>query len=841
MKTNRHIFATGLLAIVALALFPRMAAAQEMKTLHGHVPAVVSQFNLQPTSKFPENTNINLAIGLPLRNTGELSNLLEQVYNPANPNYHHYLTPEQFTAQFGPSEDDYKIVANFAKVHNLAIIGTYSNRMLLDVQGKVSDIEKAFKVKLHTYHDATRNRDFYAPDTEPLVPSILPIQDVFGLDNYARPHPEYRLKPAALKPAASSGKSQAATGSGPGGDYIGNDFRNAYVPGTSLNGLNQTVALVEFDGYLASDIQEYESLAGRTNIPLQNVLLDGFPGSPTGDGGEVEVSLDIEMLVSMAPALAQIVVYEGNPFNFIPDDVLNRIASDDTASQISSSWSWSGGPSTVTDQIFQEMDLQGQTYYNAVGDEDAFTPGANSVNGVDNPLIDHAPSDSPYITQVGGTTLTMNGAGASYSSETVWNWDVRFGPAYDGIGTCGGISSFYSIPTWQTNINMTPPQGSTSFRNMPDVALTADDVFVIADGGFFYIGTGGTSCAAPLWAGFTALVNQQSLSNGSGPMGFINPALYAIAETPNYTNCFHDITTGNNTWSQSPNLFNAITNYDLCTGLGTPNGTNLIDALTATAGTFTNVITHISPPPSPYGTVQAALNGGNPNGNWYLFIQDDLTFNSGVISNGWMITLTTANPVGYVADDYLTMSAAPTNLLVGYDANISIGVTNYGPSVSSNVVVSDTLPLNFTLINTSTGSGTVLSDGQTVIWNVGTLPVSSGALLNLTIAAPATIEQDVIDSATVTAATPDQNSSDDFAFATFNVISATPPSISGSKGPGGKFELTVSGTDLPVVIQTSTNLINWVNIATNTPAFTFTDTVSAPFPDRFYRALYQQE
>src|SRR5471032_2024537 len=99
------------------------------------------------------------------------------------------------------------------------------------------------------------------------------------------------------------------------------------------------------------------------------------------------------------------------------------------------------------------MALQGQTIFNASGESDAFTAGVNSINGVDNPDTDNAPSDSPYITQVGGTTLTMNGAGASYASETVWNWGIRYG--IDGVGSSGGISSFYSIPSWQANINMT--------------------------------------------------------------------------------------------------------------------------------------------------------------------------------------------------------------------------------------------------------------------------------------------------------------------------------------------------------------------------------------------------
>ena len=535
----------------------------------------------------------------------------------------------------------------------------HPNRMLLDVSGKAGDIQKALHVTFHTYHHPTENRDFFATDTEPSVPSTLPVQDVGGLDNYRRPHAKFKFKTAG-----SGAVPHATTGSGPAGTYIGDDFRNAYVPGTTLNGSGQKVALVQFDGYLASDIMAYESLAGRTNVPLQNVLIDGFNGLPTGSGGEIEVSLDIEMAISMAPALAQVILYEGNPFNFHPNDVLNRIATDNAARQISCSWGWGGGPNLTTDQIFQQMVLQGQTFYDAVGDSDAFTAGANSVNGVDNPNLPNEPSSNPYITQVGGTTLTMNGAGASYASETVWNWDIRYGPGADGIGSSGGISSYYSMPSWQTNINMTVPMGSTTYRNVPDVAMTADDVFVIADGGLYYPGVGGTSCAAPLWAGFTALVNQLATNGALPPTGFINPALYKIAAT-SYANCFHDITTGNNEWSASPTLFPAVSGYDLCTGLGTPNGTNLINALVG-GGSTNSFITHLSAPLPPYGATLSALNGGNPNGAWELFIQDNLAFNSGAVSNGWILTLTTASPVGAVCDLSLAMTASPTtNVLVG--------------------------------------------------------------------------------------------------------------------------------------------------------------------------------
>lgn len=125
---------------------------------------------------------------------------------------------------------------------------------------------------------------------------------------------------------------------------------------------------------------------------------------------------------------------------------------------------------------------------------------------------------------------------------------------------------------------MAANRGSTVYRNIPDVALTADNIYVRADG-LDYTNIGGTSCAAPLWAGFTALINQQGAASSKPSVGFINPAIYAIGKGTNYNLAFHDITTGNNTSPSSPGKFLAVSNYDLCTGWGTPNGTNLINAL----------------------------------------------------------------------------------------------------------------------------------------------------------------------------------------------------------------------------------------------------------------------
>lgn len=553
---------------VLLWMFSTGSAAANNKTLPNDVPATVQALNIKSVGLPSATSQLRLAIGLPMHNKAALAALVRQMYDPTSPIYHRFLTPDQVTEKFGPTVPEYQTVINFAKSNGLVVSATYENRLVLDVSGSVSDIEKCFHVSLMTYQHPSEARRFFAPDRPPTVDSSLPILNVSGLDNYNLSHPNLRMGPAT-----GSGPSGPANGTGPGGNYRGYDFRNAYAPGVTLNGAGQTVGLFEEDGYDPNDITTYESQSGISPyVPLQNVLLDGLTGAASNTNAVSEVSLDIEMAIAMAPGLAKVVVFEGNNW----DDILNSMISYSGIKQFSCSWGFSGGEDGTMQNDFLTMAAQGQSFYLASGDGDAFT---GALMG---------PDDDPNITTVGGTALTMNGSGASYNSESVWNWGLLPPPAwwYGGggyWGSGGGISTRDSIPFYQQGISMASNGGSTTQRNVPDVALTATGIYVI-----FYHGLtgsfGGTSCAAPLWAGFTALVNEQAANEGQPSVGFINPALYAIASGPNYTTCFHDITTGNNTSAGSPSQFYAVAGYDLCTGLGTPNGIYLIDALMPYSG-----------------------------------------------------------------------------------------------------------------------------------------------------------------------------------------------------------------------------------------------------------------
>ncbi len=538
--------------LLHLASLDALRGAESGRTyLSGHVPKALA--SLTAKSRLPADQIMPLSIGLPLRNQDGLDQLLQQIYDPASTNFHKYLTPQEFTVRFGPTEQDYAALQDFVRSNGLQVVATHPNRVVLDISGPVGAVERVFAVTLRTYQHPQEAREFFAPDIEPSVSGPMKLLTIGGLDNYSLPRPHFKVKPQA---AAS--QAVPYSGSGPSGTYRGNDFRAAYVPGTTLTGAGQSVGLLQYDGYYSNDIASYISQAGiATSVVLSNIPAIGNTTPPPGSGS-IEVSLDIEMVIAMAPGLKTIYVYEVTNGSTSWFSILNHMANDNLSRQLSSSWG-GGSPDATSEQVFKQMASQGQTFFNASGDSDAFT---GSV-----PF----PSDSTNITQVGGTTLTTSGAGGNYVSETVWNWG-------NGQGSSGGLSTYYKIPYWQTNLNLTASGGSSVYRNIPDVALTADNVNVIYSNGVSGV-VGGTSCAAPLWAGFTALINQQAALASRPSVGFLNPAIYNMAGGSAYATNFHDITTGNNTSIASPSKYYAVAGYDLCTGLGTPNGTNFINAL----------------------------------------------------------------------------------------------------------------------------------------------------------------------------------------------------------------------------------------------------------------------
>lgn len=578
------------LLMLSLSLQAGTAAAETSTfpsmRLSGHMPS-----KAVANAVFLENLNAAIDVPvtfiLPLRHQEELEELVRCIHDPADQqHYGKYLTTEEFVERFAPTQQDYDKVIAYAKELGLTVTNTHPNRTLLNVVGQAGSIETAFNLSLHQYQKPS-GRKFYAPNNDPEIPVAIGsiISGIAGLDNHAVWHPHYRQKQTTIGATEELHVSKAGSQSfpsGPGGGYAPNDILIAYnLAGVSAHGSGQNIALFELGGYQASDINAYTNHFGLPAAKLRNILVDG--GS--GGGIDAEVTLDIELALALAPE-SLIYVYEGPNTNQGVLNTYNRIATDNTAKQVSTSWGIgedyeSAQYLQAENAIFLQMAAHGQTIYAAAGDSGAYDDYPNNSS----PVVDD-PACQPYVVGVGGTRLTVNSGTCGYASETVWNNGLG-----NGAGG-GGVSTFWPIPAWQTNVSNVY---SKQKRNVPDVSLNADPNTGYS---IYYNGRwtifGGTSCAAPLWAAFNARVNQARVASQKPVLGFANPILYAIGAGAGHTD-FHDITSGNNLH------YAANTGYDNATGWGSFNGANLFVSLTNPSPT---------PPPPPPPQLAPRLNVG---------------------------------------------------------------------------------------------------------------------------------------------------------------------------------------------------------------------------------------
>ncbi|MGC2637195.1 MAG: protease pro-enzyme activation domain-containing protein [Acidobacteriaceae bacterium] len=570
-----RLFRTSLLSTAAL-LFVATSFSQTQTLLTRHVRPAVASGQAKPVGAMPAIQSLRLTLVLPLRNQTQLDNLLADLYNPNSPSYHHFLTMEEFTAQFGPTQDDYDAVLNFAQEHGLRVVATSPNRVNVDVVGSIGAINKAFHVTMRTYQHPTENRTFFAPDREPTADLPFQLWHIAGLDNYSIPHPAGLTR----RPDGKKATSNATTGSGPSASFLGSDMRAAYYGNGSLNGAGQYLGLLEYYGTDLADVQTYYTNAHQTypSGVISLLSTDGTSTSCTESSGcdDTEQTLDITQALGMAPGLSGLVVYVGSTDSAI----FNSMATHKPLNaELSCSWGWSPADPSTDDPYFEEFATQGQNLFVAAGDSGKWSSSQ-----------DVYPADDVYITSVGGTDLTTSSAAGPWASETAWS---------DGGG---GISpDKYAIPSWQTTAASGCSSCSKTYRNGPDVSANANFTFyVCADQTTCTANEyGGTSFAAPMWAGFLALVNQQSIANGNKALGFINPTLYTIGEGSSYDSDFHDITSGSNGYS-------ATTGYDLASGWGSPKAA-LVSALAG--GTSTQPGFSLSASPGSVSVV--AGNSGN--------------------------------------------------------------------------------------------------------------------------------------------------------------------------------------------------------------------------------------
>ncbi len=521
------------------------AAPQSLLTRHTRDAVASGQARF--LNRMPANQFMRIDVVLPLRDESGLQDYLGQIYDPQSPIYHQYLTPQDFTNMFGPTQEQYDAVVQFAKTHGLQVVGGSRDSMDVQLKGSVATIESAFHITMGIYQHPTENRTFYAPDREPSVDLPFQLWHVSGLDNYSIPRPQ-------LEKRDLSTHSLATTGSCPSKSFCGSDMRAAYYEGTSLTGSGQNIGLLEYAGFDITDVNTYYTNAGQTrNFNVTGISTDGTSVNCVYSQGcdDTEQTIDITQAGGMAPDVTTIYMYVGSTDTAI----LGAMTTDTPLPlNLSCSWGWSPADPNTDDPYYEKMASQGQSFFVAAGDSRKWTKSNYPY-----------PAEDANVITVGGTDLTTQSAGGAWKSETGW------------VDGGGGISpDKIAIPSWQllTGVITTANKGSKTYRNGPDVTANANFTFyVCADQTTCTANEyGGTSFAAPMWAGYLALANQQAATNHVSAPGFINPTIYPLGLGSTYSSLFHDITSGNNGYP-------ATKGYDLDSGWGSPNGSALINDL----------------------------------------------------------------------------------------------------------------------------------------------------------------------------------------------------------------------------------------------------------------------
>jgi kumamolisin len=692
---------TSLLTIAAVAmLVPTPFQAQSLLT--HHVREVTRTGEAQRVGHLAADRVLQLDLVLPVRDPEGLKSFVKDVNDPTSFSYRRFLTPVEFTERFGPTQAHYDAVVKFAKANGFEVVGGSRDGMEVQIKGTVSAIESAFHVLMNTYQHPNESRVFFAPDREPTTSLGFPLWHISGLDNYSIPHPMLEKKSDYAKRHGISPEEvvkHATTGSGPSASFLGSDMRAAYYGGTALTGAGINMGLFEYEGTDLADLNTYYKNVGQT-LPITPVLLstDGTSTSclytkAGGDCDDTEQTLDMTQALGMAPGMASLTVYIGSTDTAIISSMTTHSPLPIT---IGCSWGWTPADPTTLDPYFEKMSAQGQNFFAASGDSSTWS----SKN-------EAWPADDANVVSVGGTDLITGSAAGPWQSETAW------------VDSGGGISpDSIAIPSWQklSGVITSTNKGSTTLRNGPDVSANANFTFYTCADQTTCLANeyGGTSFAAPMWAAYIALADEQLVNNGEATLGFINPSIYAENITSAYATDFHDITSG------TSGSYSATTGYDLVTGWGSPNGVGLINTLTGTGTKQTPTFTLSS-------TSVSIAQGGTGSSTISSAIVDGFSGTISLAASGL--------PSG------VTAGFSPTSITAGSGTSsltFTVGSTaaagTYSVTVtgtSGSTVVTTTVSL--TITSTATGTFTVsvsptsgyLDDGQSG-YAVVTVAVSGG-------------------------------------------------------------------------------------------------------------------
>lgn len=704
------------------------AAVTTWSTLPGHVLPALTRAVPAPAGGLARDKTVDrMKLTIVLRRADEagFAAWLAAVYDPASPEYRHFLTPRELADRFGPTADAYGAVRAYLQAQGLAVIQESDNRLTLGVEGSRADVENALAVHIRRY--TLGKRAFDANDGEPSLPAgIAPwVQAVAGLSSLAVPRPgvdwlnktfvsivcdlykdtwTYALttKNVYSQPeidAALATKMAACKTQKNPGDAV--NYANAHVDPPppawqGVDGAGQTVGLVEFDRFDPSDVADFVHLTGSP-FDLANLSRVAVNGGATPGADESEVLLDIDDVVSVAPG-AKIKVFDapftGGSFQAVLNAMING-----GVDIISNSWAYCEDQTTLADvqsidAILQTAAAAGISVFSGTGDH-----GSTCLDGSPNTAA--VPASAPHLTAVGGSSLSL-GPGNTYAGETWW----------DGGATGGGqggfaVSRFFARPAYQDG------QNGNAMRSVPDVVANADPrmgttICQASNGGcptgLYY---GGTSSSTPVWAAYAARLNQAQGTR----LGFLNPALYPLASSP----AFHSATRLGSDFAH--------------VGLGSPDLARVHERLTSqTAGASSASVSHAFAYFAPgYMSVPEGVSAN-------VVIRADGT------SKGYVVVRLADGLGNVVSGKTVTLSASPSGHAVISPAS---GVSSADNGAVIFTITDDAVEtITFTAIDTT--DNVVLDDKPVIEFAV---PPAANASI---VAAPTTVAADGTSSATIT-------------------------------------------------------------------------------------------
>ena len=651
---------------------------------------------------------LEFEVALKMRNFAELQ---------ARVAHGEHISRAEMAARYFPLPSDEKSVIDWLASQGFTITFQTETHLSVFASGKVSQIAKTLQT---TFARVTSEGvEYTAAVTAPQVPSRLAplLVGINGLQPFLLLHTPPRAKPNDLTSANPPYvPSQIAS------VYMASGL---YTSSPSITGAGQTIAILMDDEPKTTDLTTFWSNCGISQSLSNVTFIHVGSGNRLNSNDQTEATLDTEWSSSLAPGAAIRLYAFSSLSNTNINKALLQVYTDTKTYPIHQlTMSFGAGEAYQTassvsteDQSIATLAGAGVTLFASSGDGGSTPSSSGTETGAT--LNVEWPASNPNVAGVGGTSVVLNSDG-SVNTEVVWNKNVVGSFTSDG-GAGGGLSTFYSRPTWQIGTGV--PSGTA--RCVPDVASAADPAagaYLILNGNPTSIG--GTSWSSPTWAAFCALINQSRANAGQPQMGLICPYIYQLAGT----SCFRDITSGNNATSNSGGLYVAGVGYDLCTGIGVPNVQTLAQTL-ATYSSPTPQAPAITSGQPPAATINTAYGftftaSGNPTPTFSFTpgaLPPGLNLNSAGVLSGtptadgpFTGTVTASNGVSPAATQSVTITVnqapaitngpPPATATAGTAYSFAFTATGYPAPTYS--VSSGSLPPGLSLSSAGVLSGT---------------------------------------------------------------------------------------------------------------------------------------